>query len=60
MKASKWLILLVLVIAVSWGMYECKYYYSQWLDYRNSPWAYSRNENAKQTLESFYIADLAK
>ncbi len=47
MKASKWLILLVLVIAVSWGMYECKYYYSQWLDYRNSPWAYSRNENAK-------------
>jgi hypothetical protein len=41
------LILLISAVAISWGVYECKYYYARWSDYRNSPWAYSRDQNAK-------------
>lgn len=41
------LLVLLIGIALSWGVYECKFYYSRWSDYRNSPWAYSRDENAK-------------
>ncbi|NIJ54783.1 hypothetical protein [Dyadobacter arcticus] len=46
---NKWgcLLLLVAGVAISWGVYECKYYYSKWSDYRNSPWAYSEDEDAK-------------
>lgn len=46
-KGSGLLLILLIGIALSWGLYECKYYYSRWSDYRNSPWAYSRDENAK-------------
>ena len=46
-KRKGFVLILIAGIAVSWGVYECKYYYSQWSDYRNSPWAYSKDENLK-------------
>jgi hypothetical protein len=48
-RKKQWGCLLILLtgIALSWGVYECKYYYSKWSDYRNSPWAYSRDEQVK-------------
>lgn len=46
-KLGGCLLLLVVGAAISWGVYEIKYFLSQWSDYRNSPWAYSQDENAK-------------
>lgn len=40
-------IILIVGLALSWGVYECKYYYSYWSDLRNKPWAYSNDKNAK-------------
>lgn len=42
-----WVWILLLLAGFSWGVYECKYYYSKWSDYRDRPWAYSRDEHAK-------------
>ncbi|MEO6286315.1 MAG: hypothetical protein ABIN80_26250 [Dyadobacter sp.] len=46
-KTGGCLLLLVIAVALSWGGYECKYHYSKWSDYRNSPWAYSDDAEAK-------------
>lgn len=45
-KGIKLLLFLGVLAALSWGMYECKYYYSYYTDLKDSPWAYSRDENA--------------
>lgn len=42
-----WVWILLLLAGFSWGVYECKYYYSKWSDYHDRPWAYSRDGNAK-------------
>nr|WP_295931718.1 hypothetical protein [uncultured Dyadobacter sp.] len=41
------LLILVLLVAVSWGVFEARYYLSRWDDYRNRPWAYSSDPAAK-------------
>lgn len=41
------LLILVLLIAVSWGVFEARYYLSRWSDYRSRPWAYSSDPAAK-------------
>jgi hypothetical protein len=46
-KGIKLLLFLGVLAALSWGMYECKYYYSYYSDLKDRPWAYSRDENAK-------------
>ena len=43
----KLLLFLGVLAALSWGVYECKYYYSYYTDLKDRPWAYSRDENAK-------------
>lgn len=48
MTKGKTILLLLLALAgLSWGVYECKYYYSYYADRQDRPWAYSRDENAK-------------
>jgi hypothetical protein len=48
MRSKKTLLLyLVGLIALSWGMYKCKYYYSYYSDLKDRPWAYSEDKNAK-------------
>ncbi len=39
------LLFVVVLITLSWGVYECKYYYSYYADLKDRPWAYSRDEN---------------
>ncbi|SEI44334.1 hypothetical protein SAMN04487995_0775 [Dyadobacter koreensis] len=47
-NSAKGLLLFILALAfISWGVYQCKYYYSKWSDYGDRPWAYNRDENAK-------------
>jgi len=46
-KGIKLLLFLGVLAALSWGMYECKYYYSYYTDLKDRPWAYSRDENAE-------------
>lgn len=46
-KLGGCLLILLIGAALSWGVYECKYYYSYWSDLQNKPWAYSSNKNAK-------------
>lgn len=46
-KGIKLLLFLGVLAALSWGVYECKYYYSYYTDLKDRPWAYSRDENAK-------------
>ncbi|MFD2573852.1 hypothetical protein ACFSUS_24665 [Spirosoma soli] len=46
-KGTKLVLLLLGLAALSWGVYECKYYYSYYADLKDRPWAYSRDENAK-------------
>ena len=46
-KGKKLLLLLGLLIGISWGVYECKYYFSYYSDLQTRPWAYSRDTNAK-------------
>ncbi len=48
MQKSKTLFFFLVVLAViSWGLFECKYSFSYWMDVYQRPWAYSRDENAK-------------
>lgn len=35
------------MVLLSWGVYECKYYGSYWLDTYQRPWAYSTDPAAK-------------
>jgi hypothetical protein len=44
---KKGLLLLATLVLLSWGVYECKYYFSYWQDLRDRPWAYSTDKNAK-------------
>ncbi len=44
---KKGLLLLGMLVLLSWGVYECKYYFSYWQDLRDRPWAYSTDKNAK-------------
>ncbi len=46
-KGTKFLLFLGVIVALSWGVYECKYAYSYYTDLNDRPWAYSRDENAK-------------
>jgi len=46
-KAAKLLLVVVVLAALSWGVYQCKYQYSYEADLTNRPWAYSRDESAK-------------
>ena len=46
-KGIKLLLFLGVLAALSWGVYECKYYYSYYTDLKDQPWAYSRDEKAK-------------
>jgi hypothetical protein len=46
-KGVKLLLFFGVLVAISWGVYECKYYYSYYTDLRDRPWAYSRDKNAK-------------
>ena len=45
-QGIKLLLFLGVLAALSWGVYECKYYYSYYTDLKDRPWAYSRDENA--------------
>lgn len=45
-RAKVWLVVLLL-IGFSWGVYQFRYWLSQWSDYRERPWAYSRDEQAQ-------------
>lgn len=44
---KKGLLLLLVLTLLSWGVYECKYYYSYYSDIKDRPRAYSEDENAK-------------
>jgi hypothetical protein len=46
-KGLKLILILLALAGLSWGVYECKYYYSYYTDLKDRPWAYSRDENAK-------------
>ena len=46
-KKYSWLLVLLLLVAASWGVYEIRYYFGKWWDYRVRPWAYSSDANAK-------------
>jgi hypothetical protein len=41
------LLIALLLVLISWGVYQCDYQYSYWQDYQQRPWAYSRDKNAK-------------
>jgi len=41
------LLIALLLVLISWGVYQCQYQYSYWMDYQRRPWAYSRDKNAK-------------
>ncbi len=44
---KKGLLLIGVLVLLSWGVYECKYYYSYYSDLKDRPWAYSEDKNAK-------------
>lgn len=46
-KGIKLLLFFGVLVALSWGVYECKYYFSYWRDLHDRPWAYSTDKNAK-------------
>ncbi len=46
-KGLKLLLTALGLVALSWGVYECKYAYSYYADLKDRPWAYSDDENAK-------------
>ena len=46
-KGKKILLVLGGLLGLSWGVYECKYYFSYYSDLQTRPWAYSRDQNAK-------------
>ncbi|GAB4004015.1 hypothetical protein GCM10028808_00820 [Spirosoma migulaei] len=46
-KGTKLILFFLALAGLSWGVYECKYYYSYYTDLKDRPWAYSRDENAK-------------
>ena len=46
-KGKKILLVLGGLLGLSWGIYECKYYFSYYSDLQTRPWAYSRDQNAK-------------
>ncbi|MFN8358019.1 MAG: hypothetical protein U0Y10_26390 [Spirosomataceae bacterium] len=46
-KGTKLLLFVVGLVLLSWGVYECKYYGSYWLDTYQRPWAYSTDPNTK-------------
>ena len=46
-KGIKLLLFLGVLAALSWAVYECKYYYSYYADLKDRPWAYRRDENPK-------------
>jgi hypothetical protein len=45
-RGIRLLLFVVVLIALSWAVYECKYYYSYHTDLKERPWASSRTENA--------------
>lgn len=45
--AGRCLLVLLVLVLISWGMYECNYRYSLWRDYQTRPWAYSKDKDAK-------------
>jgi hypothetical protein len=47
MSKSRVLIYAVLLLLISWGVYQCSYRYSFWRDYQERPWAYSADQKAK-------------
>ncbi|MBC7890938.1 MAG: hypothetical protein H7Y12_01880 [Sphingobacteriaceae bacterium] len=49
-KGQKLLLFFLVLAALSWGVYECKYRYSIYSDRRDRPWAYSDDVNAKLLL----------
>ncbi len=46
-RKTSWVLIILLLVAVSWGVYEIRYYSGLWWDYRTRPWAYSSDDNAK-------------
>ncbi|QDK81030.1 hypothetical protein EXU85_21405 [Spirosoma sp. KCTC 42546] len=46
-KGTKLILFFLALASLSWGVYECKYYYSYYTDLKDRPWAYSRDKNAK-------------
>jgi hypothetical protein len=44
---KKAILFLGVLALLSWGVYECKYYFSYWRDLQDKPWAYSNDKNAK-------------
>lgn len=44
---GRYLLFFLGMVLLSWGVYECEYRYSYWLDYQTRPWAYSKDKNAK-------------
>ncbi|WP_080058357.1 hypothetical protein [Spirosoma aerolatum] len=45
-RGIRLLLVVIALIALSWAVYECKYYYSYYTDLTARPWAYNRDENA--------------
>jgi hypothetical protein len=46
-KSKSILLSILLLVVLSWGVYECKYYYSYYSDLKDRPWAYSEDKNTK-------------
>jgi hypothetical protein len=46
MKTTRILLILAVLVGLSWGVYECRYYLSYWNDLRQRPWAFSRDTTA--------------
>lgn len=46
-KGTKILLFVAALVLLSWGVYECKYYGSYWLDTYQRPWAYSSDPSTK-------------
>jgi hypothetical protein len=44
---KKVIFFLAILVLSSWGIYQCKYYFSYWRDLQDKPWAYSGDKNAK-------------
>jgi hypothetical protein len=47
MSKARVMIFAMLLLLISWGVYQCSYRFSFWRDYQERPWAYSADQTAK-------------
>lgn len=44
---KKTVLFILIGVGISWGIYECKYASTHWMDAKERPWAYSSQPNAR-------------